>query len=534
MTKRKVLIIVIILIIIIAAFYFTFLKEEKPEYSLVKVVRGDILQEVSETGNVTMGEEINLSFKDSGRIKNIYIEVGDKVKMAQSLAGLDMTQLSIQLTEAQAALEVSQAKLNQLLAGSTPEEIQIAETSVLNVQTSLDDAKQSLGDTGATTKENIDSDYEDALNILDDSYLKAYNASNKVDLIQRTYFEASDQESINIKERRASISYNLDQIKNYLDIVENNPSNKNTDEALVKFQDYLSDIYDDLSEIRDKTETLSYRNAVSSSDKTALDTHKTNINTALTNLVNSQQAISSTKLTNTADINTAKAKVTLAEGDLKAAKDELALIKADPSQEDIDLHQAQIRQAQANVDLLRNQIKEAVLISPTDGQIVEVKKRVGEIIQSTETVISLIPSAPFQIEVDIYEEDVVRVKVDNPAGITLTAFPEKVFDGRVISIDPAEKVIEGVVYYEVTIDFEEIPQNIKPGMTADIFIKTASRENVLVIPEDAIEKKDSKTVIQLLKGEIIKEREVEIGLQGSDGMVEVVSGLEAGEEVVIE
>ncbi|MBZ9578522.1 efflux transporter periplasmic adaptor subunit, partial [Patescibacteria group bacterium] len=67
----------------------------------------------------------------------------------------------------------------------------------------------------------------------------------------------------------------------------------------------------------------------------------------------------------------------------------------------------------------------------------------------------------------------------------------------------------------------------------DIIIKTASRENVLVIPEEAVEKKDGKAIVQVLIGKTLQEREIEIGLIGSDDMVEVISGLKEGEEVVI-
>ena len=73
----------------------------------------------------------------------------------------------------------------------------------------------------------------------------------------------------------------------------------------------------------------------------------------------------------------------------------------------------------------------------------------------------MLPQSPFQVAVDIYEEDIVKVKIGNPVDIKLTAFPDKIFKGKVIAIDPAEKIIEGVVYYEVTIDFEEAAAGIK-------------------------------------------------------------------------
>lgn len=534
MAKKKILILIIISTIIVVGLYLLFFKKERAEYSLVEVVMGNIIQEVSETGSVKAGEEVNLGFRNAGRIEKIYVEVGNSVESGQSLAKLDTAQFIIQLREAQAALEVTQAQFDKLLAGSTSEEVQVAETAVLNAQNTLDDVKQNLEDVRATATEDLGAAYEDALNILDDSYLKAYNVYNDVSDIQRTYFSGNDQESLSVQENKNKINNNLNQAKNYLDIAKSNSNNENIDSALSEFKTALGNIYDALTVIREKTEAVSYRNIVTSTDKTSLDTHRTNINTALTNVVNSQQAISSAKITNESSINTAEAAVSLAEGDLKAAEDQLALAKASPSQEEINLYQAQIRQAQAKANLLQNQIQEATIISPTKGQITKIEKRIGEIAQPTETVISLIPAVPFQVEVDIYEEDVVKIKVGNRVEINLAIFPDKIFRGKVISIDPAEKLIEGVVYYEVNIDFKEPPQGVKTGMTVDILIETALKEDVLIIPEEAVEKKDGKVTVQVLKKKTLEEREIEIGLIGSDDMVEVISGLKEGEEIVVE
>lgn len=540
MRKTKFLIIIIIIIGIIAIVYFGFLKKEKKEYSLVKVARGNIVQEVSETGTVKMGEEINISFKNTGRIEKIYIQVGDKVKSGQPLVELEANQLFIQLTEAQADLAVAEAEFNKLLAGATIEEIRLAETTVANAQASLESAKQNLEDVKTDAEEDLDNAYEDALNTLDDAYVKASTALETVKSIQLTYFTTTDQTSLRVKEDRDKIESSTKQIKFYLDIAKNydldrsDYIDKNIDLALAETKKALNEILQALTTIREACENPLYRDVVSSTNKTSLDTQKSNINTALTNVTNAQQTISSTKITNNSNINTAQAEIVEAEGALKKAQDELSKVKAPPRQEDIDLYQAKIKQAQAQVNLLRDQIADATIISSTEGQITKINKRVGETVQSTESVISLIPASPFQIEAEIYEEDIVKVKVGDPVDIEITALPDKILKGKVISIEPAEKIIEEVVYYKVTIDFQEsVPQEIKPGMSTDITIKTASKENVLKLPKNAIEKKNGKAVVEVFKNGKIEPREIEIGVEGSDGMVEVVAGLAEGEEVII-
>jgi len=510
---RKRIIISIIIFLVVFGVYQGFFKKERPTFNLAEVVRGEITQEVSETGQVKKGEEINLSFKNAGRIEKIYVEVGEKVKEGDILVKLDTAPLKIQLQEAKAASDIARAKLNKLSAGPTQEEIKIAQTAVKNSQVALDTARQGLKDAG-----------EDALNVLDDSYLKAYNAFNEVDLIQRTYFTADDQEGIKVRENKDKTAAGMTQAKSYLDIAKADSTNEKINTSLSEMKKALEIASDALKIIRETCEEPTYRNLVSSTNKTSLDTHRGYINTAITNLTNSQQSIISAKFA-----------IESAEGVLQAAEDDLALTTAPARQEDIDLYQAQVAQAQAQVQLLENQIEEAVLVSPTNGQITKIAKQVGENVQSMtgDVVITLLPDAPFQIKANIYEEDIIKMKIGNPADISFVAFPEKVFKGKIISIDPAEKLIEGVVYYEVTIALEEMPEGLKPGMTTDLVIKTAQKENVLTVPQDAIQNKEGKTIVEVLKGEKFEEREIEIGLKGSNDIVEVISGLEEGEKVTI-
>jgi len=70
-------------------------------------------------------------------------------------------------------------------------------------------------------------------------------------------------------------------------------------------------------------------------------------------------------------------------------------------------------------------------------------------------------------------------------------------------------------------------------MTADLVIKTALKENVLTVPEDAIQKKDDKTIVGVLEEGKVKEKEVEVGLRGNNDLIEIISGLEEGEKVIL-
>ncbi|HHE76833.1 MAG TPA: efflux RND transporter periplasmic adaptor subunit, partial [Candidatus Parcubacteria bacterium] len=231
---------------------------------------------------------------------------------------------------------------------------------------------------------------------------------------------------------------------------------------------------------------------------------------------NAQQIITAAKINKKKSVDAAKASVV-------SLEDELS--------ED-GVYQAQISQAKAAIEALKNKISKSVLTAPGRGQIIDIKKKEGEVVQPIDTVISFLPAEKFQIDVDIYEEDIVKVKVGQPVDISLTAFPDKIIKGRVVSINPAQKIIDGVVYYTVTISFLEEVDGVKPGMTADVTIIVAEKDNVLLAPKEAVESMDGKEDVRVYNNGKTEKREIKTGLEGED-FYEVVSGLKEGEMVVV-
>ncbi len=495
--RKKLFVIGVIVLAIIIMVFFNPFKKENSGFKIEKVVRGNIFQEVSETGSVEAAEELNLGFKTSGRIADIKVKVGDTVERGAILASLDINQLAAQLNQYQASLAIAQSQYDKLIAGSTQEEIKVSQ------------------DVRDAAQDDLNGTYQDVLNILDDAYLKIYNAYNAVGSIQATYFGTSDQEGIKVQDNKTVINNNLNALKSPLDAAKESLNHNDIDNALSKAGDSLKNISNSLKIIRETCEQGIYYTKVSSTDKTSIDNQRSYIITALTNINNSQQTISSDKIA------------------LQKSEDDLVLKTAKPRQEDIAYYQAKVGEAQSQVSLLQTQINDAFLKSPIKGTVTKVDKKIGETIQSTELPFSVISLDPFQVKIDIYEEDIVKIKIGNFVDIKIAAFPNETLTGKVVSIDPAEKLIDEVVYYEVTVAFDQLKDGIKPGMTADVVIKTANKENALIVPKEAV-RENGKTTVLVYKNSKTEEREVQIGLEGSDNRVEVVSGLSEGEEVAIE
>jgi len=491
MKIKKSWLIVGVIILLVTGYFVakSFLKNPTDSYVTEKVIRGDVLQEISETGSVKATEDFSLGFKTVGKISKIYVATGDNVKKGDVLAKLDSSQVQAQLQNAKSALDVANSQYQKLLNGSTAADIKI-------YQDAVDSAQQDL-----------DSAYASAKNTLDDVYTKIYNAYTKAFSVQDDYFSGSDQQGIKVQDSQKDIEKNMQNIKTYLDA-------QDTDLAISQMLLALDNVYNDLKIIREQCDEGIYYATVSLTDKAALDTQKGYINTAASSVTTAQQNIASYKIA------------------LQKAQDNLATKTVQARPEDINIYKSQADQAQANVNLYQSQLNDYYLYSPTDAKITAVNAKAGETVSVSEPVINLLSSEPFQIKVDIYEQDIVNVKTGDTAKINLVAFPKQTFEGKVLSINPGEKIIDNVVYYEVTIDFPSQPNGVRSGMTADIVIEANKKENVLRLPKNAVQEIDGKDTVEVVaNGGKIENREIVAGLEGND-YYEVLSGLSEGETII--
>lgn len=494
--KKKWIIIAIVLIIV---GYFTldsFFKKDTDGYIIEKIGKGEVLQEISETGSIKATDNISLSFKNSGRIQNISVSVGENVKQGDILAKIGTSQLLIQLKDAKAALIVAESQQNKLLNGPTFEDINIAE------------------DTRNSAQQSLNNDYGDALTSLNDAYIKIYNSFTTINSVQSSYFSTSDQQGIKVQDSKTKMKEAMENVKFYLDGANGGNIQKDVEISLSQTIAGLNIVADSLKLVRDMSDEGVYYSKVSSTDKASIDTQRGYINTALISITNAQQTIDSGKIT------------------LQKAENQLALLVAPARDEDVSLYGAQSTQAKAKIELLEQQISDNYLRSPINGKIIKINNDPGEVVSASSPVISLLSTNPFQIKADIYEQDIVNVKIDDSVRINLIAFPKETFLGKVVLIEPAEKIVDNVVYYEVTIDFPNQVDGIKSGMTADIVIETNKKDDVLMIPKNVVDKIDGKEQVQIIKDGEIEIREIITGLEGNY-YYEIVSGLSEGEELVI-
>jgi RND family efflux transporter MFP subunit len=536
LTKKRIVLMVIGLVVILIVgsnVYKKLATNIENTFNVYKVTRQSLMTTVSETGVVKISDEISLSFKYGGRIDNIYVKVGDKVKQDESLTKVDESDFFIQYQQSDASVQSAQAQLDKILAGATESDIDIVKAQVESAKVNLQNKEDSLANTKLDADNDIANIYQDAIGDINDIYLDTYNVYTNTDLIQRTYFGNYDQEGISVRQAKDKIRTALDYIKLDLAIIPTNTEYENINSVLSNAKINLDDVYIALNTIRNAMETDNYRNSVSSANKTIVDTDKATTNTNRSMIVTTQQTISSTKITNTTNISAAEALARSAQKSLDETEKSLQKLLVGSSQEDINIYRANLARAQAERSASSNRINESTLKSPVSGQVVKINTRVGEIASANQVVISILPEKPFQVKVDVYEEDIIKIKIGDPVDIKLVAFPDTKITGKVSSVDPIDKTVNEIVYYEVSIDFDQQFEGLKPGMTADITITTNQQNDLLIIPDSAIIKENDKDYVKVLTDKKIIQKEVLVGKKGDDAMIEIKEGLEENDKVIL-
>lgn len=283
-----------------------------------------------------------------------------------------------------------------------------------------------------------------------------------------------------------------------------------------------------------------------------------------------------------------QAAVTQAEGDLansqaaldlarvNAARVQELFTKKNSSQADVDQAMATLHQAEANVKIKQGALDRAkadldhcTITSPIDGIVISRSVDVGQTVAASlqAPIIFAIANdlTKMQIDANVAEADVGVVAVGQNVDFTVDAFPARTFHGKVVQVRNAPITVQNVVTYDTVIEVNNADLKLKPGMTANVSIIVAHKDDVLQVknaalryrPADATpsgtkppvasgkgrpaggqksggqERRIERTVY-VLPSASTHPRPVQIKTGISDGIVtEVTEGLQEGDQVVM-
>ena len=289
-----------------------------------------------------------------------------------------------------------------------------------------------------------------------------------------------------------------------------------------------------------KNAYLNYETGMASA-QSSVDQAKSSLSNAI---LAAQNNVSNVKLSSEQQHLAAATRVENAIKNVSLAQAQYNNTVAPARSQDLQLVNAQISQAQAALENIDKQISDANLVATMDGIITEINFKAGEQFSGGAlAMVKMLVDNSFEVEVDISESNISKVKVGNSVAITLDAFSDDLtLEGTVSFIEPAQTLISGVVYYKVKIVFADLAKtsallevsglSLKSGMTANTVITTDSRENVLSVPSRAIIEKEGKKIVRVLRGDIYDEVEIEDGLRGDNGLTEIKGEIKA-EDLII-
>lgn len=488
--------------LLLAVLFFVFRSGGATKETMV-VEQGNVVEKVILTGKVKPADEVDLAFDRTGKVATTNTQVGAYVSLGQTLVSLDSSEIYADYLKAQANVASAQARLDELKRGSRPEEIAISQSEVSNATIALANAEDKLK------------------SALYESYAKADDAiHNNVDGLFSNPRTNNPQISVSVNDTQLKNDINLSryQVENLLALWDQNPGDTSR-ATIVKITTDLNTIKMFVDKVAVAVNALSANSSLSA---TTVDGYKTAVSTARTGLISAQSSIS-----------TAEEKLNTSKSTLLIAQKNLALKQAGTSVEEINAQEAQVLQYQAQLQAVGAQLAKMTIRAPFAGLVTKQDAKRGEIITAGTAVVSVISGDNLEIEANVSEISVGKVSVGNVVVVTMDAFPGKTFAGRVAYVEPGETIVDGVVNFKIRIIFSESYPEIKTGLSTNLEIVTAIKENVVKVAEYAITMRDGKKYALKKEGKREVEVEVVTGFKGSDGFVEVLSGLSVGDVVVL-
>ncbi|MHB0871450.1 MAG: efflux RND transporter periplasmic adaptor subunit [Chloroflexota bacterium] len=581
--RRRLVLLLVAALISIAAGYLGYQRvtagsQAAPAVQTAPARKGSLVSTVSATGSVVATRQAKLGFSASGSASGKLIELnvnfGDTVKTGQVLARLDPVPFQVTVDKSQSTLNIVRSDLEELTKGATADEVAAARASYEAAV-----AKHDAVVAGASA-----ADMAAAEASADQARANLELAQLKLDQLKNnTYTQADwtsaqasvDQATSSLKNAQAK----LDEVKKgstQAEIATQQAAVNQARQALTSAEDkyemakgdnLASSGYSSVSAAQQAYDTAkaNYDAAVQKlndlmagplatelqSAQTSVDQAQANLKTAQAKLDQMKQGPQATDLAS-AQNSVEQAKATLAsaqakldqlrqgptDADLKAAKSSLASARTDlasktgpPKSSALLKAQEAVKQAQVSLDQARNDLKNATLVAPFDGIVSAVSGNVGEMVGSA-TVVTLVDPKSVRIDATVDESDVARIVAGQPVSVSFDALPDQRMQGKVVAVAPAGTTQQGVVSYLVSVGIEALNRTLPAGMSASLTIETERKDNVLLVPNRAVRTAGKAKTVEVMSGGKSETRTVQTGAS-NDQMIEIVSGVKGGEQVVI-
>jgi len=203
----------------------------------------------------------------------------------------------------------------------------------------------------------------------------------------------------------------------------------------------------------------------------------------------------------------------------------------DQAETELTLAKSRLMGAQAQLDVAERALEDATVRAPFAGLIAHRYVSRGEYVTAGTKLYELVSLNPIEVEFYLTEADSARVEMGQRVAVRVAPYPDEVFHGVVSAIAPVIDEKSRTLRVKAQIDNEEV--RLRPGLFARIDLGLDTRENVVMVPEQAVlQRADGAVVFRATPDGRVERVVVETGIT-REGRIEIVSGIAAGDHIVI-
>lgn len=484
--KNKKKLFILLGIVIALSFYFgskRLASNNKDNLFLIrKVTRGSINKIISGSGNVMTVDSFNIVVKKGGEIILLPFVEGEVVKKDTLLAQLDSRDIERQLKDTKSLLE---NQMNNL------EKLRLSKINLENNLKKLENEYQDL-----KTNNDLRKNYENNINLLNSFYADIPEVLKNVENI---FFNNDFKNSFlnnnleyylgyfnkNYLDESQHIRKDFDNLRDRLTSISSEFNKLNIKEGEVNFEiikksyDFISDfqniIKNVLGSVGKIKEDISLKKAKHIYGD-LIDSHFYSLKNYYESLNNYSQSL----LMFINQVNSLENNLNQLLIDIENTK-----LNIKQSETDIKNLEVGVEQTKNKIADLESDLEDYKIYSPISGIIKSLNFK-KEDFASPGAVLMTIVSADKIAEIKLNEVDIVDVKIGQQAILTFDALPGLKISGKVIQINPIGEISQGVVSYVVKIAFQEDNKEVKLGMTVNADIIVQSKDNTLIVPNQAI------------------------------------------------
>ena len=489
------------------------------------VIKGTFVEDVLASGKVEGVTTASFNFKNQGRITAVNVASGDIVKAGQELVLQDTSSFDSQLAEMDAGIQLQRARINQLKAGSSQEEIDVVSASASSASVVLSNAETNLNISKQQAVDQIKNAYtvaDDVIrNKIDRLFTNPQSSNPKLLVSSASDFQlGNDLEFARVALEKELKAWNTD--------IAGLTVNSDLTSQLAKTRTRLSLVKQFVDKcslfVNNSNNTpSSLGQSIWEGLKVDVASGRLNINTALSTVTAAE-----------ASITQSQSLIDNANSSVKTANKQLQQTKASVRGTDLAVYRAQLEQAVAAKRKIEAQRSDLVIVAPFSGMVTEVNAKKGEVVGPQKDLVSLLSYDKLQIKVNVVENNIIKITVGQNARITFDAIPSKEYSGKILSIDPAEKEINGTTYYQTTIEVNETIDFLRSGMTANVWILTKESPNSLYVPISALFKNGDTWKVRVMNGKLVDEKDIVTGAKDRNGMIQILSGIIEGDTVILD